>query len=175
MTNVTTLLPQHLSALLTTDYTWEQELQVFTSTQGKALKTSVKGLRWFLCSWVSSYQVRWASPATLHCSLIKPLPWSVTDQGDLALSLPPKSCSQTLSTGPWCVGITDWMPQTLSWEWLRLSSSVLFASGSIFCPLESTQIPPIDAGWALVLAAIPSYVSSCWFCMWWVNFLHSVW
>ncbi|RLW12227.1 hypothetical protein DV515_00000667 [Chloebia gouldiae] len=36
------------SALLTTDYTQEQELQVFPSTQGIARKDSVKGLRWFL-------------------------------------------------------------------------------------------------------------------------------
>lgn len=169
MTNISTLLPQYLSALLTTDYTQEQELQVFSSTQGKALKNRIKRLRWFLCFWVSSYQVRWASPATLHCSLIKPLPWSVTDPGDPALSLPPKSCSQILSTSPWCVGTTDSMPLTLSWEWLELrySSSVLFASGSVFCPLESTQIPPIDAGWALVVTAILSRVSSCWFRMWW--------
>lgn len=113
--------------LLTSDYTQEQELQVFPSTQRKALKKSVKEWMWFLCLWVSSYQVRWASPATLHCSLIRPLPWSVTDHGDLALSPPPKSCSQTLNTGPWCVGITDTM--------LRHSAESDFGSGTAhqFC------------------------------------------
>lgn len=38
ITNVSTLLPQYFSALPTTGYTQEQELQMFTETQGKALK-----------------------------------------------------------------------------------------------------------------------------------------
>lgn len=103
----------------------EQVLQVFSFNTRRSTERprNGEGVGMLLCApCVSSYLTRHASPATLHGinPRIKPAPCRVTDQEDPALNLPPKPCSQTRSTGPWCVGITDPKPQTPRGGWLQL-------------------------------------------------------
>lgn len=122
------LLSFHSTSLLFYPLTTqEQELQVFSSTQGKALKNSVKELRWYLCLGVSSYQ---APPATLHCSLIKPLPCSVTDQEDPALIFLPNPAPRdsAQARGVWILQ-TQCLRHSAEGDRLRDCTSALFSSG----------------------------------------------